>query len=137
MRKYYPNMPQKFRLTIKVTQDVLDENDHVNNVEYLHWVQEIAKEHWHHYATEQMQRDFYWVVLDHRIEYKGQAFLNDELSLVTYITKSTAVTTTRVVEIHKENKLITKAITNWAMLKVENRKPTRINDHIKELFELN
>lgn len=130
------NMPQEYRMSIKVNKDMIDENFHVNNIEYLKWVQKIAKEHWHYYSTEELQKGFAWVVLDHHIQYKGQAFLDDELSLVTYIEKSTAVTTTRIVEIYKENKLITKACTTWCMLNSVTRKPARINNEIISLFEL-
>jgi len=129
-------MPQKYRMSIKVTQDMLDENMHVNNIEYLRWVQKIAKAHWHFYSTEELQKGFYWVVLDHHIQYKGQALLDDEIDLVTYIEKSTAVTTTRIVEIYKQDKLITKATTNWCMLNSDTRKPARINNEIITLFEL-
>ena len=33
----------EFTQKIKVTKDHLDELDHVNNVQYLYWAQEIAK----------------------------------------------------------------------------------------------
>ena len=31
---------------IVVSDEHLDQNNHVNNVQYVHWVEEMAKEHW-------------------------------------------------------------------------------------------
>ena len=31
---------------IVVNDKHLDQNNHVNNVQYVHWVEEMAKEHW-------------------------------------------------------------------------------------------
>lgn len=31
---------------IKITEEHIDQNNHVNNVQYVHWVEEIAAEHW-------------------------------------------------------------------------------------------
>ena len=31
---------------IVVNDEHLDQNNHVNNVQYVHWVEEMAKEHW-------------------------------------------------------------------------------------------
>ena len=31
---------------ITVTEKDLDDNRHVNNVQYVHWMEEIAREHW-------------------------------------------------------------------------------------------
>ncbi len=31
---------------ILITKEHLDQMNHVNNVQYVHWVEEMAKEHW-------------------------------------------------------------------------------------------
>ena len=35
-----------FEIEKKVKQKHLDEFNHVNNVQYLYWVQEVAQAHW-------------------------------------------------------------------------------------------
>jgi acyl-CoA thioester hydrolase len=35
-----------FEKQIQVTEEHIDGNNHVNNVQYVHWVEEIAGEHW-------------------------------------------------------------------------------------------
>jgi len=122
---------------ITVTQEDLDELNHVNNVRYVHWVNEIAIEHWNLKTNEQILNTYFWVMLNHQIQYKGQAFLNDILILKTYVTKAEGVTSTRRVEIYNKNsgKLLTTSETNWCFMSKENNRPTRIPKEIIELFD--
>ena len=72
---------KEFTEIITVKEDDLDDLFHVNNVRYLQWIQDIAKNHWQTEATTEMLDNYIWMVLNHYIEYKGQAFLNDEIAL--------------------------------------------------------
>jgi len=60
----------RFTQKIIVTKSHLDELDHVNNVQYLYWAQEIAKSHWS-YLIKNINENFgVWVVRHHDITYK-------------------------------------------------------------------
>ncbi len=128
-------MAKQFTTEVIVTQQDLDELQHVNNVRYLQWVQDVAKAHWEGLAPSGMQDHYVWVVVNHFIEYKGEAKDGDQLKINTYIEESKGVTSVRIVEIHKGEKLITKAKTTWCLLDVGTRKPTRIPETIAQLFE--
>ena len=96
------NIPAEiYSHTKTVTEDDLDELQHVNNVRYVQWLQDIAKEHWEIRATEQLKNDFLWVVVRHEIDYKKEAVLNDELLIETYVGDTTFVTSERFVNIKK------------------------------------
>ncbi len=125
-----------FEKLITVTQDDLDELNHVNNVRYVQWTQDIAKEHWMQYASEEIRNDFFWVLLNHHIEYKKPAILNDVVKLKTYVIKAEGVTSTRVVEMYhnKTNKLLVKSETHWCLISSKTLRPTRINSVIADLF---
>jgi len=125
-----------FEKLITVTQDDLDELNHVNNVRYVQWTQDIAKEHWMQYASEEIRNDFFWVLLSHHIEYKNPAILNDIVKLKTYVIKAEGVTSTRVVEMYhnKTNKLLVKSETHWCLISSKTLRPTRINSVIADLF---
>ena len=120
----------------KVSAEDLDELEHVNNVRYVQWIQDIAKEHWDIRATEQLKKDFFWVVVRHEIDYKKQAFLNDELVVETYVGDTTFVTSERFVNIRnaKSGELLVTAKSNWCLLDTETKRPTRINDDLKIVF---
>jgi acyl-CoA thioester hydrolase len=132
-----PNMEtisKEFQISIAVTKEVLDEANHVNNVEYLRWVQEVSQKHWQSKVNEDTLKKYAWVALDHHIQYKSPAFLHEELILRTFITANTAATCTRVVEIYRDDKLITKAKTNWCLINNETQKPARIPAEILARF---
>ncbi len=126
---------QIFEKIISVNKDDLDELNHVNNVRYVQWTQDIAKEHWLQYATEEILKKFFWVLLNHHIEYKSPAVLNDVIKLKTYVIKAKGVTSTRIVEMfNKNNKLLVKSETHWCLISSKTLRPTRINSEIANLF---
>lgn len=125
-----------FEADLIVNQLDLDELNHVNNVRYVQWVQDIAEQHWNLKASTSIKEYFFWVMLSHHIQYKGQAVLGDKLTLKTYVIKSEGVTSTRIVEIFNSetNKLITTSETKWCLMSKDNFKPTRITEELIELF---
>jgi acyl-CoA thioesterase FadM len=68
----------KFSKSFIVAAGDIDEQGHVNNVAYVRWIQDIAIAHWRHAASEDMIAKFSWVVVRHEIDYKKQAFENEE-----------------------------------------------------------
>jgi len=127
---------QIFEHNIRVSQNDLDELNHVNNVIYVQWINDISKAHWHKRATPEMLKTYIWVVIRHQIDYKNAALLNDKLRLKTYVTLSKGAISKRVVEIYNEftNKLLVKSETNFCLLSKVSLKPLRIPPEIIALF---
>jgi acyl-CoA thioester hydrolase len=125
-----------FHHDIQVKPEHIDEMKHVNNVVYLQWVQDAAYAHWVAKAPVAMREQYNWVVLKHEIEYKGPAFLNDELIAKTWVRNYEGVRSTRVVQIYrkKDNKLLTEARSLWCLVLSSNGRPTRIGEDIKSVF---
>lgn len=128
---------QVFEKTITVSKGDLDQLNHVNNVRYVQWVQDIAEAHWLQNATKDILDNFFWVLVNHQINYKSPAFLGDQILVKTYITKSEGVTSIRHVEFINTNthKIIVSSITKWCLLSKVNNKPTRVISKISELFD--
>lgn len=126
-----------FETTLLVKEAHIDDLNHVNNVHYVQWVQDIAKAHWQSKASEAMQTSYSWFLLSHFIEYKSAAFLNDTIHLKTYIAKAEGVTYTRVVEMHNAttNKLLAKSETKWCFMNAKTERPSRIPQEIVDLFD--
>src|SRR5690554_3235756 len=120
--------PEIFEETLIVRKEDLDELDHVNNVRYVQWMEDIAKSHWEKTAPREVQEKYLWVVVRHEIDYKGQAFAGDELLLQTFVGEYTHVTSQRHVVIRNKetNKILIQAKSTWCLLDVENRRPARI-----------
>lgn len=126
---------QIFESSLQVTQNDLDELNHVNNIRYIEWVQDIAKAHWLKYASKNIITEYFWVMLSHCIEYKSAAYLNDCIKLKTYVIKSEGVKSVRIVEMFNDkNKLLAKSETTWCLMSSKTNRPARITSEIIELF---
>ncbi|WP_298496208.1 thioesterase family protein [uncultured Algibacter sp.] len=126
-----------FETTLVVTKEHIDDLNHVNNVHYVQWVQDIAKAHWQSKASAEIQNQYGWFLLSHFIEYKSAAFLNDIINLKTYVAKAEGVKYTRIVEMYNAstNKLLAKSETIWCFVNTKTERPTRIPKEIVDLFD--
>lgn len=126
-----------YQKRINVSEDDLDDQEHVNNVRYVQWIQDVAQEHWETRASEEQKAGLAWVVVRHEIDYKKEALLNDEILLETRIIDTTHVTSLREVVIKNNNsgKLLAKAKTTWCLLDQKTKKPQRISDELKQIFQ--
>jgi acyl-CoA thioester hydrolase len=121
---------------LQVKPDDLDELNHVNNIRYIQWVNDIAKAHWTKLATQDMLQNYFWVLINHHITYKSQAVLNDNILLKTFVKSSEGVTSTRIVEIYNNDtqKLLATSETKWCFMDAKTKKPARITSEIINLF---
>tara|TARA_R110002124_G_scaffold82972_5_gene217539 strand:+ start:3200 stop:3598 length:399 start_codon:yes stop_codon:yes gene_type:complete len=118
-----------------VTKEEIDTLNHVNNVVYVQWIQDISTKHWNDLTKNNPDLNFVWVVTRHEIDYKGQALLGDDITFKTWIGKTKGVTSVRHVEILKGNKLLVKAQTVWCMLHAETLKPARITESVLKILQ--
>ncbi|MDG5491756.1 thioesterase family protein [Psychroserpens sp. SPM9] len=127
---------QIYEQELSVTQADLDARQHVNNVRYVQWVQDIAEAHWLLKSPETIRSQFYWVMISHHIHYKAEAVLGDHLTLKTFVIQTESVKSVRRVEIYnsKTQKLLASSETIWCFMSYETHKPTRIPSEIKTLF---
>lgn len=127
---------QTFQKEITVSKTDLDQLNHVNNVRYVQWVQDVAEAHWLQNASKDLLDNYYWVLVKHTIDYKGQALLGDVIKIKTFVTASEGVTSIRKVEMYSQtsDKLIIISETKWCLIDTKTNRPTRINQEIATLF---
>ncbi|MFC0580199.1 acyl-CoA thioesterase [Mesonia mobilis] len=128
--------PIPFQYEIEVQPEHIDDLKHVNNVTYLQWVQDVGEKHWNLKTSEELREKYGWVVLNHFIEYKSPAFLNEKLILKTWIQSHEGVKSERRVEVirKKDNKIIAQAKTLWCLIEKQSHRPARITPEITEPF---
>lgn len=119
-----------FITTFKVKESHIDELNHVNNVVYLEWIQDIANMHWTQLKEGFDTAGYVWVVIRHEIDYVGQALLNDEILTKTWVGETGGIKSVRHVEFYKNDKLIVKAQTTFCLINAKTFKPTRITDEV-------
>jgi acyl-CoA thioester hydrolase len=124
----------KFSHSFRVEPEDIDEQGHVNNVSFLRWIQDVAVAHWREAATAEQQERFAWVVVRHEIDYKKQAFLNDEITATTWVGEWSKVTCERFTEILRSDDLLVKSRTVWCMIDRETAKPARIASDLADRF---
>lgn len=102
----------------------------------MHWVQEVAREHWDLLASDELKEQFFWVMVSHFIEYKGEALLGETVTLKTYVLHSQGVFSTRVVEmfLNTSKKMIVRSETKWCLIHTKTKKPIRIPESIFTIF---
>ena len=123
--------------TLVVQSHDLDELNHVNNIRYIEWVQDISKEHWEKVTTPQMRSELIWVVRKHEVNYFKSAVLHNEITLRTHIDQNKGPISTRIVEVwdNKANILLVKASTEWCLLDAKTFRPKRVPEDIAALFQ--
>jgi len=124
----------KFSHSFTVENTDIDVQGHVNNVAFVRWIQDAAVAHWFSITTEEIRVKYTWVVLRHEIDYKKQAFENEEIIITTWVGEPTRISWERLTEIRRGEDLVVKARSVWCLLDRETLKPTRINENLKELF---
>jgi acyl-CoA thioester hydrolase len=115
-----------FEKQIRVTEQHIDGNNHVNNVQYVHWVGEIAGEHWDFVKNKTEFSEFTWMLLDHHIQYKRQVYLNDILTVRTYPKPPEGIKQPRKVEFYCNDVLVVDSDTLWVLVDMKTQKIKRL-----------
>jgi acyl-CoA thioester hydrolase len=134
-------MPAIFEYHLTVAEDEIDGQGHVNNIEYLKWMQDAAVAHsaeqgW----TTQRYRALGsgWVARTHTIEYLQPAFADENIVVKTWISNFKKVTSLRKYKIVRPDDaaVLATAETNWAFIGLERYIPRRIPQELFESFDL-
>lgn len=128
--------PEIFEYHLSVPKSAIDDMHHANNIAYLQWVQEAAKKHWESKTDKSTQDRYAWVVLDHYINYHQPAFLNDKLTVKTWVKNHNGAKSERHTKIINTTtqKVLVSAVTHWCLLLKKTLKPIRIKSEISTLF---
>ena len=129
-----PDDKVSFHYTFKVAKSDIDTLNHVNNLVYLKWVLEAANKHWNSLASDEIKNENLWVVLRHEIDYLKQAFLNDNITVHTWIGDTEGVRSVRHVHICCGESLLVQCKTTWCLVDHKTLRPKRIGADILDLF---
>jgi len=125
--------------TITIPDSVMDDNDHVNNVAYVQWMQDIAVEHYESIVgTNPMQlAGATWVVREHKIEYLLPAFAGEEIEIRTWVENIRRVRSLRKYEFVRktDGKVLVKGETDWVFVAVKSGKPMAILDEVMNVIK--
>lgn len=129
-----PTNSNSFQKSYVVQAKDIDSLNHVNNVVYLQWANDIAAEHWKQLSNPSIDASYFWVCLRHEIDYLGEAHLGDAVDILTWVGVSKGVKSTRHISILKGDKLLCKLVSTWCLIDAHTKRPTRINQDILDLL---
>jgi acyl-CoA thioester hydrolase len=134
-------VPRIFVRDFTVPREAIDVNGHVNHLEYLRWMQEIAVEHsaargW---PLERYQETgTAWVVRSHSIEYLRPAFAGDPLSLVTWVADLRPRSSLRKYLVWRtsDQQILAQAETLWVFVEAGTGRARAIPEELRSSFEV-
>ena len=139
-------MPAIFELSLTVAPGDIDPQGHVNNVQYLSWMQSAALAHsaaqgWPH--EEYLRLGAGWVVRSHTIEYLRPAFEGERVVIATWVADMKRVTSLRRYRILRRpsdtgepETVLATAATDWVFIDFTTRLPKRIPPELSRAFEI-
>ncbi|MBI5533503.1 MAG: acyl-CoA thioesterase [Deltaproteobacteria bacterium] len=130
----------EFRSRFVVPPDAVDVLGHVNNTEYVRWIQDAALAHsnlvgftWE--ACQQIGGAF--VVRRQTIDYLREVVQGQLLEVRTRVEQSTPMSALRQTELRNEaGELVLTAQTVWVFMSLETRRPLRIPPEVKAFFTM-
>lgn len=120
---------------IKVSKEDIDDLNHVNNAVYVHWMDEVARNHWSFLTRENPLNEYVWVVKKHEIEYIKEVLLGDEITAKTWVGETKGFTSIRHIDFFKQDILVASSKTTWVMLNAKTFKPARIRENVQKLLQ--
>ena len=134
-------MPEVHTRRITVGVDSIDAHRHVNNQEYLRWMQELAIEHstalgWP--FERYLASGASWYVKSHFIDYLRPAQLGDTLLACTWVGAMTERSSPRHTLFIRESdqQIVARAETLWIYVSLKTGRPLRIADDVRTAFPL-
>lgn len=117
-----------FSMPVVVGESSIDLLGHVNNREYMRWMEAAATAHaaslgWSFDALRSAGR--VWVVRQHWIEYLRPAHLGDELVVATWVESVRRLSSLRRYAVLRNGELLTVGATEWVLVDYERRTPCR------------
>ena len=134
-------MPAVFEYDIVVTPASIDEQVHVNNLEYIHWMQDAAVAHsaaqgWP--GSRYLELGTGWVARSHWIEYLQPGFVGDRLVVYTWISNFRKVRSLRKYKIVRtsDGAVLAVAETDWVYIRLGDRMPSRVPAELIDSFSI-
>ena len=123
-----PVMTPSFTLALTAAPEHIDELGHVNNAVWVQWIQEVAVAHWEAVAEPAHQRDYFWVVVRHEIDYLRPAHDGDQVIARTWIDAGPkGARSTRVMEFTgPDGRTCVRSRTDWAIIDKALGRPIRV-----------
>ena len=129
------------RMELVVPASAIDANGHVNNVQYVQWMQDAAM---HHSAALGWPQERYaamgrtWIIRSHTIEYLHSAYAGDALTVYTWVADFQKIRTLRKFRFHRpaDDTVLAVAATVFIFCDLHTGRPRTIPPEVIGCFEV-
>jgi len=133
-------MPQIYQYKLTITEDALDVNGHVNNLEYLRWMQLAAVLHSDVQGCTRatIAEGATWVVRTHHVEYLRPAFAGEHVVVLTWVSDFHRVKSLRKYRIIRieDKALLVEGETDWVFVDAKTGRLRSISKNVMNTFEM-
>lgn len=129
--------PARFTRSFTASPAHIDELGHVNNTVWVQWIQDIATAHWDTAARAEDRAAFFWVVVRHEIDYRGNIAEGETVTATTWIEGPAqgAKSLRRVEFTDASGKRLVSAVTTWAMIDRASGRLARVRPDVLAPFQ--
>lgn len=120
--------------SINISPDHIDFMGHVNNANYLTWVQDAVIAHWVKFAPKEAVTDHLWVALKHEITYRLPTFLDDDIIAEVLLEKIHGARAFYQTVIRRGEDVVAEITSSWCCVDATSHRPVRIAKDITAHF---
>lgn len=128
------NKPDPHLVAITVQPSDIDFMGHVNNANYLNWVQDAVIDHWRTFAPAEAVAAHLWVALKHEITYRRPTFLDDTVIAHVILEKVQGARAFYETILKRGEDVLAEVKSSWCCLDAETLRPARLARDLIEKF---
>ena len=129
-----------YEYDVVVESSAIDANGHMNNVEFVRWMQEAATRHADAAGCTAATREAgaTWVVRSHHVEYLRPAFVGERLRVLTWVADFRRAFSLRRYRFTRpaDGAVLARGETNWVFVDAATGRPKSIPAELQGMFEL-
>ena len=133
-------MERVYEYEFEVPAGAIDANGHVNNVEFVRWMQDAAVAHADARGLTAATRDAgaTWVVRSHRIDYLRPVMAGDRIAVKTWVADFRRAFSLRRYQFRRatDGTVLAKGETDWVFVDVKTGRPKSVPEELKGMFEV-
>ena len=127
-----------FELIVEARSEHIDINGHVNNVQYVQWMQDVAIAHSQAVGGRQALHELEatWFAREHHIKYLLQVKKGEELLIRTWVDSLKRTSSVRRYDFYRrsDNSPAAEASTVWVYIDLKTGRPGPIPETLRKLY---
>ena len=133
-------MSSIFDLRLQVQAEHIDQLGHVNNVVYMHWMQDVATAHIEALGVgleQYLELKHAMVAVEHHVQYRKAAMLGDDVILRTWFYDINALYSFRQYAFFRasDKSVLFTGNTKWACIEIATGRPKRMSPTFIQAYQ--